>query len=87
MNTETATMNSLTEATPVLAKRFSFREFLIEMEKLMMLDNLDIETKHEYLNDWYSIFKEQKQDTVLSFVNQNFPLSEVNQNTHHFFKR
>ena len=70
-----------------VSTRFSFRYFKDGMEKLMMLDNLDEETKDEYMNEWYIMFKEQKHKTVADFVEWNFPISEVNESTHDFWKR
>ena len=66
---------------------FSFRYFKDGIEKLMMLDNLDEETKDEYINDWYILFKEQKHKTVKDFVEWQFPIAEVNESTHDFWKR
>jgi hypothetical protein len=71
----------------VVSTRFSFRYFKDGMEELMMLDNLDEETKDEYMNDWYILFKEQKHDTVADFVEWQFPIDEVNEDTHNFWKR
>jgi hypothetical protein len=70
-----------------VSTRFSFRYFKDGMEKLMLLDNLDEETKDEYMNDWYILFKEQKHKTVADFVEWQFPISEVNESTHNFWKR
>lgn len=70
-----------------VSTRFSFRYFKDEMEKLMMLDNLDEETKDEYMNEWYILFKEQKQKTVADFVEWQFPINEVNEDSHDFWKR
>lgn len=66
---------------------FSFRYFNGEIEKLMMLDNLSEETKSEYINEWYIFFKEQKFKTVKEFVEFQFPITEVSENTHDFWKR
>jgi hypothetical protein len=70
-----------------VSARFSFRYFKDGMEKLMMLDNLDEETKDEYMNEWYILFKEQKHKTVSDFVEWQFQIDEVNENTHDFWKR
>lgn len=70
-----------------VSTRFSFRYFKDGMEKLMMLDNLDEETKDEYMNEWYIMFKEQKHKTVVDFVEWQFPISEVNESTHDFCSR
>lgn len=55
----------------------------------MFLDNLDEETKLEHFHDWYIIFKEQKpyHQTVKEFVDENFNLIEVNENTHDYWKK
>jgi len=66
---------------------FSFRYFKEKIEELMMLNNLDDETKDEYINEWYVLFKEQKHATVKDFVDWQFDLSEVNENTHDFWKK
>jgi hypothetical protein len=66
---------------------FSFKYFKEGIEKLMMLDNLDEETKEEYIHDWYILFKEQKFNNVSDFVECQFPINEVNENTHEFWKK
>lgn len=53
----------------------------------MFLNNLDQETKEEYLNECYILFKEQGHETVEDFVEWQFPENEVNENTHAFWKR
>ena len=70
-----------------VSTRFSFRYFKDGMEKLMMLDNLDEETKDEQMNEWYILFKEQKHKTVADFVEWQFPIDEVNESSHDFWKR
>jgi hypothetical protein len=72
---------------PMLAPVYTFPSFVNEMVKLMVLDNLDEETKIDYMYDWYSLFKEQKHKTVKDFVEWQFPITEVNESTHDFWKR
>jgi hypothetical protein len=74
-------------ADPLLAPVYDFTHFVNEMVKLMMLDNLDEETKIDYMYDWYSLFKDQKHKTVKDFVEWQFPATEVNESTHDFWKR
>lgn len=81
-NTETAVTYE-----PMLATVYTFTSFVNEMVKLMMLDNLDEETKIDYMYEWYSLFKEQKHKTVKDFVEWQFPITEVNESTHDFWKR
>ena len=89
MNTENSSKEDKDKALSQIAvsTRFSFRYFKDGMEKLMMLDNLDEETKDEYMNDWYILFKEQKHNKVADFVEWQFPIDEVNEDTHDFWKR
>jgi hypothetical protein len=52
----------------------------------MYLENLHDDLIEEYLNDWYILFKLQKHKDVIEFIEWQFPLSEVNENTHEFWK-
>lgn len=65
----------------------SFSHFKNEIKDLMMLDNLDEETKEEYINEWYIFYREQDHYSVSDFVKRQFPSSEVNKNTHDFWVR
>ena len=89
MNTDKTSLENENQPSCLgaVSTRFSFRYFKDGMEKLMMLDNLDEETKDDYMNDWYILFKEQKHKTVSEFVEWQFPIGEVNESTHDFWKR
>ena len=65
---------------------YTFNSFKDEIKKSMYLENLHDDLIEEYLNDWYILFKLQKHKDVIEFIEWQFPLSEVNENTHEFWK-